>query len=138
MPDPPDPPPKRVSANTVAAPPDDAVLLTFGETAYILRVSVTTVRRLADDGQVRTTRIMGRTLINSEALDDFIRGADLAKKPTSEAFAMVAAQEKVRAEQRMRARVVADWNTGKDPIDLDKIKARYAERAKRKKSKPSA
>ena len=138
MPDPPDPTPKRVSANMVAAPPDDAVLLTFGETAYVLRVSLTTVRRLVDGGQLRATRIMGRTFVARVAIDDFLGAADLAKKPTSEATAHLSAQKKVQTEQRLRTQVKADWNTGEDLLDLEKYEARMAERAARKKAKSSS
>ena len=138
MPDAPDPPPKRRSANAVVAPDPDAQILTFGEVAHVLRVSLSTVRRVVGEGQIRSMRVLGRNLITRAALDDFIRGADLAKKPTSEVAAELAAQKKIEAEQRRRVRVVADWNKGEDLIDLEGYKARQAQRAARKKAKSSA
>ena len=109
----------RLSASAEVAPPPDTLLLTYGQAAYLLQVSASTVRRAVEEGQIRMVRIMGRTLISREALADFIRQADLAKLPTSETAARLAAEERVKAEQRSRVRIVADWNTGRDTFGID-------------------
>ena len=135
MPDAPDPTPRRLSVNAVVAPATDVKLLTFGETAYVLRVSVTTVRRLVESGQLRQTRVMGRTFVARVAIDDFLRAAEVSRRPAAEVDAVLAAQKKLEAEQRMRAQVKAEWSKGEKQIDLDKARARLADRAARKKAK---
>lgn len=132
----PDDPPKskRVGANTVAPPPPDVDLLTFGEAAYLLRVSVTTVRRAVDEGHLRMVQLLGRTLIARAAVADFIRASDLAKSPTSGAVAALAAESKPSVGQRGRARVVADWNTGDDVLDLEGYLAGRPDRTRSSKS----
>ncbi len=119
-PETPEPKPKRAGANTVAPPPPDVLLLSFGQAAYVLGVSVTSVRRAVEEGELRSVAFLKRTLISREAIADFIRRGDLAKAPTSEAAARVSAEERALQEQRARIRVVADWNTGKDTFGIGK------------------
>ena len=131
-------PSPRPSANAVVAAPDGAKLLSFGETAFELRVSLTTIRRLVDGGQLRATKIMGRTFVARVAINDFLHAADVARKPASEATAYLSAQRKVQTEQRLRTQVKADWSKGEKQIDLEKVEARLAERAARKQAKQSS
>ena len=50
-------------------------LLTLGEAAKALRVSVRTVQRLIASGQIRPTRIGRRTLITSKELEAYVSAA---------------------------------------------------------------
>ena len=75
--------------------------------------------------------------MSRQAVDGYLRAAESPKVPTSEAVAVKAAEDKARAEQRLRARVVADWNKGADPIDLDAYIARQEARKARQKAKAS-
>lgn len=48
-------------------------MLTVEEVSEILRISVQTVRRLIDDGQLRAYRVRGQWRVKKEDLDDYLR-----------------------------------------------------------------
>lgn len=54
----------------------DAQLYTTGEAASLLNCSVTTVRRLIEDGELQAVRIGDRLAIHKDALDDFVQCMD--------------------------------------------------------------
>lgn len=128
----------RPGANDVVPPAPDAATLTIGEASYLLRVSPTTTRRLVDEGELPSIAIRGRVLVSRRAVDHFLRMAEATKAPTSEAVdAIRAAEAKALTGVRLGARVVADWNKGPDPIDLDAYIARQEARKARQKAKAS-
>lgn len=116
--------PKRVGANVAAPPAPDAQLLTFGEAAWLLRVSTTTVRRLVDQGKLTGVAVLSRTLIARDELESFVRRSQVTHVPDSDPSVILAAQEKARQAQRRRSMVVADWNTGKDHFGDESPKLR--------------
>jgi putative molybdopterin biosynthesis protein len=52
-------------------------MLTLEEVANELRVSVQTVRRLINSGQLKAVRVGRQLRVSREALDDYIRQAGL-------------------------------------------------------------
>lgn len=125
---------KRIGANVVAPPPEGVRLYSFGQAAYLLQVSVTTVRRLADEGQIRSAKVGKRIFISREAIDDFIRAADTRKVATSEVSAQQAAEAaRLRGEQR-RTKIVAEWSQGRDLLGLEKYRAMRKAKANKKAS----
>lgn len=126
------PPARRPGANDVVPPPEGALLLTVGEAAYLLGVSASTVRKLADEGQLRSTRLRSAVRISREAVADFVRLNDTAKRPTSEAAIRADAEAKATQAVRLKTRVVADWNKGGQGHGLDTPPRIRAPRAKGK------
>lgn len=121
-------PDKRISANAVVAPDPAAKLLTVGESAFELRVSTTTVRRLVDQGQIAEIAVMGRTLIARADLEVFIVRSRVVHVADSDALVLEAAAEKARQSKQRRAMVVADWNKGKDYFGDDDLPPRRGKR----------
>jgi excisionase family DNA binding protein len=59
--------------NTTATPPDNALFYTLAESAYLLRVSPWTIKRLIDRREIESTKVGARRLVPKDSLLNYVK-----------------------------------------------------------------
>lgn len=103
--------------NEITPPPADADLWTYGEVAYVLRISVASVRRLVDEGKLATTRVTvgDKRLVPRDAVRSYRERETTVADPA--AATVVRTSKPIAREPK--GMVKASWVTGKDHFGLD-------------------
>lgn len=116
-----DEPGKKARLNEIKSPPSDAEILTIGEVAYVLRGSVSSVRRMIEAGMIAVvpSTVGGRRLVERSELDDYLRRTRHFVRGAAEMTPEEKVEAKAREARKLKSIVVADWNTGEDLLGLD-------------------